>query len=159
MTVSQFKAVLPALRELTFILENGAKLASGFQVCELGVLERKWIATNGAICSEKVMNIQLRKTLEPIAVLEPNALLQMVQTIESKLELSDLDVQLEFLGEPFGRYDLWYDGFSLSFFLLNPELASGSNQEGSDLHDKKKKYWVDLNGCFLNSKPGSRKIH
>ena len=85
MKLSQIKALLPTLENVTFKLENGIFVPEHFHVTEVGVITKHFIDCGGAIRNEKVVNFQLWNANDFEHRLKPTKLLKIIKLSEEKL--------------------------------------------------------------------------
>lgn len=121
MKLSQVKALLPTLNEVTFKLENGALVPAHFHITEIGAVSKHFIDCGGTIRKENKVNFQLWNANDTDHRLAPNKLLNIIELSEDKLGIEDGEVDVEFQGETIGVYSLAFDG--QSFILKNKTTA------------------------------------
>lgn len=117
MKLSEVKELLKIAESVNFVLENGEKVPEHFHVTEVGVISKHFIDCGGVIRNEKVANFQLWDANDFEHRLKPQKLLNIIALSEKKLEMEDLDVEVEYQGETIGKYDLGFLG--KNFVLLS----------------------------------------
>lgn len=121
MTLEQIKAVLPALDNVEFQLENGTFVPEHFHVTEVGVITRNFIDCGGVIRHEKVVNFQLWNADDYEHRLKPGKLLHIIRLSEEKLGIENAEIEVEYQNETIGKYDLDFNG--KHFLLKNKQTA------------------------------------
>ncbi len=137
MKLSQVKALLPTLENLTFKLEIGSFVPEHFHVTEVGMITKNFIDCGGVIRSEKTVNFQLWNADDFEHRLKPTKLLHIIQLSEEKLGMEDAEIEVEYQSEiedsqsqngqlkkslqTIGKYSLAFDG--THFILQNKTTA------------------------------------
>lgn len=121
MKLSQVKALLPTLENVTFKLENGIFVPEYFHVTEVGIVTKEFIDCGGTIRKEKTVNFQLWNANDYEHRLKPTKLLHIIELSEKQLTIEDAEIEVEYQGETIGKYSLAFDG--TNFILLNKTTA------------------------------------
>src|SRR5690625_3882938 len=121
MKLSQVKALLPTLENVTFKLENGSFVPEHFHVTEVVMITKNFIDRGGVIRTEKTVNFQLWNIDDFENRLKPKKLLYIIKLSEEKLGIEDVEGEVEYQGETIGKYDLAFDG--TNFILKNKTTA------------------------------------
>jgi hypothetical protein len=121
MKLSQVKALLPTIEQLSFKLENGVAVPEHFHVTEVGMLIKNFIDCGGTIRSEKTVSFQLWNAQDHEHRLKAQKLLNIIRLSEEKLGLEDAEVEVEYQGDTIGKYALAFDG--RHFILQNKTTA------------------------------------
>ena len=121
MKLSNVKQILPTLENVEFQLENGTFVPEHFHVTEVGMITKSFIDCGGVIRNEKVVNFQLWNANDLDHRLKPGKLLTIINLSEEKLEIEDLEIEVEYQSETIGKYDLDFNG--KSFVLKNKTTA------------------------------------
>ncbi|MCM0664543.1 DUF6428 family protein [Flavobacterium tyrosinilyticum] len=121
MKLSEVKQVLSTLDNVEFQLENGAFVPEHFHVTEVGVVTKSFIDCGGVIRTEKAVNFQLWDANDFEHRLKPNKLLHIIQLSEDKLNIEDLEIEVEYQNVTIGKYDLEFNG--KTFILKNKTTA------------------------------------
>jgi len=121
MKLSQVKALLPNLNQVSFRLENGQFVPEHFHVTEVGMITKHFIDCGGTIRNEKTVNFQLWSANDFDHQLKPARLLKIIELSEHKLGIEDAEVEVEFQSETIGKYGLSFDGSQ--FVLENKTTA------------------------------------
>lgn len=115
MTLLEFKSKLNELNTITFQLPDGNLVPRHFHVTEVGKVSKHFIDCGGVIRQEKVANFQLWEANDYDHRLHPEKLINIIELSESKLNIGDLPIEVEYQGTTIGKYRLDFDG---SNFLL-----------------------------------------
>lgn len=110
MRLSQVKAILPALDNVAFKLENGTYIPEHFHVTEVGMVTKHFIDCGGTIRNEKVVNFQLWNANDLDHRLKPTKLLHIIELSEKQLGIEDAEVEVEYQTNTIGKYNLVFDG-------------------------------------------------
>lgn len=121
MKLSQVKALLPTLENLSFKLENGTFVPEHFHVTEVGMVTKNFIDCGGLIRSEKTVNFQLWHADDFDHRLKPAKLLDIIRLSEEKLGIEDAEIEVEYQSDTIGKYKLAFDG--THFILQNKTTA------------------------------------
>lgn len=133
MKLSEIKNILPSLENTVFQLENGNFVPEHFHVTEIGTSTKKFIDCGGVIRSENVVNFQLWNADDYEHRLKPNKLLHIIQLSEEKLNIEDLEIEVEYQNETIGRYDLDFNG---DHFILKNKLTACLAQDACGVPSK-----------------------
>lgn len=110
MNLSQIKNLLPTIEKLVFQLENGTFVPEHFHVTEVGIITKHFIDCGGTIRTEKVANFQLWDANDFDHRLKPTKLLNIIKLSEEKLQLEDLEIEVEYQGTTIEKYGLNFNG-------------------------------------------------
>ncbi|MBQ0909997.1 hypothetical protein KBJ98_14895 [Flavobacterium sp. F-328] len=121
MKLSEIKAELDKLNQVTFVLPDGSYVPEHFHVTEVGLLVRRFVDCGGKLREEKIINFQLWDANDYDHRLKPAKLLNIINISEKMLEMDDYEVEVEYQGNTIGRYDLGFNG--TDFLLLNKQTA------------------------------------
>jgi hypothetical protein len=121
MRLSELKKRLPSLESVVFLLENGLQIPAHFHVTEVGVVTKHFIDCGGTERFEKVVNFQLWSANDVDHRLKPNSLLKIIELSEQKLDVADLEIEVEFQTDTIGKYDL---DFKNSKFILKAKKTA-----------------------------------
>lgn len=121
MKLSEIKAELDKLNQVTFVLPDGSYVPEHFHVTEVGLLVRRFVDCGGKLREEKIINFQLWDANDYDHRLKPSKLLNIISISEKMLEMDDFEVEVEYQGNTIGRYDLGFNG--TDFLLLNKQTA------------------------------------
>src|SRR5690625_6752935 len=121
MKLSQVKALLPTLENVTFKLENGSFVPEHSHVNDVGMNTKNFMDCGGVIRTEKSVNLQLWNADDFEHRPKPKKLLNTIKLSEEKLGIEDAEVEVEYQGETIGKYDLAFDG--TNFILQNKTTA------------------------------------
>ncbi|MCF6142459.1 DUF6428 family protein [Flavobacterium sp. K77] len=121
MKLSEIKAELQKLNQVTFVLPGGSYVPEHFHVTEVGLLVRRFVDCGGKLREEKIINFQLWDANDYDHRLKPAKLLNIISISEKMLEMDDYEVEVEYQSNTIGRYDLGFNG--TDFLLLNKQTA------------------------------------
>lgn len=121
MKLSEIKAELQKLNQVTFVLPDGSYVPEHFHVTEVGLLVRRFVDCGGKLREEKIINFQLWDANDYDHRLKPAKLLNIISISEKMLEMDDYEVEVEYQSNTIGRYDLGFNG--TDFLLLNKQTA------------------------------------
>src|SRR5690554_96055 len=121
MKLSQVKALLPTLENVTFKLENGSFVPEHFHVTEVGMITKNFIDCGEVIRTEKTVNFQLWNADDFEHRLKPAKLLNIIKLSEEKLGIEDAEIEVEYQSATIGKYGLAFDG--TNFILQNKTTA------------------------------------
>ena len=121
MKLSEIKAELQKLNQVTFVLPDGSYVPEHFHVTEVGLLVRRFVDCGGKLREEKIINFQLWDANDYDHRLKPAKLLSIISISEKMLEMDDYEVEVEYQSNTIGRYDLGFNG--TDFLLLNKQTA------------------------------------
>jgi len=106
MKLSELKTYLKNLDTIAFQLPNGKLVPSHFHVTEVGKVAKTFIDCGGKLRQEKNINLQLWEADDYNHRLHPEKLLNIITLSEEKLNLQDLDIEVEYQSETIGKYSL-----------------------------------------------------
>lgn len=115
MTLSEIKSALTQVEEVKFTLPNGKQVPPHFHVTEVGNIQKHFIDCGGTIRKESVINFQLFTATDYDHRLSAEKLRSIIELSEEKLELEDLEIEIEYQDETIGKYGL---EFQNGLFLL-----------------------------------------
>jgi|SRR5690606_7577209 hypothetical protein len=121
MKLSQVKALLPTVENVSFKLENGTFVPEHVHVTEIGIITKHFIDCGGTVRNEKVVSFQLWSANDVDHRLKPAKLLHIIELCEKHLDLEEADIEVEYQRDTIGKYALAFDG--TSFILQNKSTA------------------------------------
>lgn len=136
MKLSQVKALLPTLENVSFKLENGTFVPEHFHVTEVGMLTKNFIDCGGVIRIEKTVNFQLWNADDFEHRLKPTKLLNIIQLAEDKLGIEDAEIEVEYQSETIGKYGLAFDGTN---FILQNKITTCLAEDACGIPSEKQK--------------------
>src|SRR5690554_233019 len=95
MKLSQVKALLPTIENVSFKLENGTFVPEHFHVTEVGMVTKNFIDCGGVIRTEKTVNFQLWNADDFEHRLKPKKLLNIIKLSEEKLGIEDAEIEVD----------------------------------------------------------------
>jgi len=121
MTIEQIKSHLNEAETITFQLPNGALVPSHFHVTEVGKVTKDFIDCGGTMRQESVANFQLWEANDYDHRLHPEKLVHIIELAQDKLNIGDLDIEVEYQGDTIGKYGVDFNG--VSFLLTSKQTA------------------------------------
>src|SRR5690606_13993185 len=109
------KKILNTVESVNFELQDGSFVPEHFHVTEVGIVTKQFIDCGGTVRKERVANFQLWDANDLDHRLKPKKLLDIITLSERVLGIEDLEVEVEYLAQTIGRYDL---GFNAKNFVL-----------------------------------------
>ena len=134
MKLSTIKNILRDAGSVNFVLENGRAVPEHFHVTEIGVVTKNFIDCGGKTRNESKANFQLWDANDYEHRLKPQKLLNIISLCESRLQLGDYEIEVEYQDETIGKYGLDYNG--KDFILTNQHTACLANEACGVLQDK-----------------------
>lgn len=120
MKLSEVKNALSSLEEIKFQLPNGNFVPKHFHVTEVGLITKNFIDCGGTVREERKINFQLWEDQDFDHRLAPKKLNDIISLSESKLNLSDYEVEVEYQSDTIGKYNLT---FADGIFTLQSTLT------------------------------------
>jgi hypothetical protein len=121
MKLSEMKIHLIDMKTIEFELPTGKKVPTHFHVTEVGKITKHFIDCGGTERKEEVVNFQLWEANDYDHRLHPEKLLKIIQLSEAKLNIGDLDIEVEYQGESITKYGVELNGqtFQLTSLLTD----------------------------------------
>lgn len=119
MKLSEVKKTLNQLERIAFQLPSGELVPSHFHVTEVGKITKNFIDCGGTIRNEEVANFQLWNADDYDHRLHPEKLVNIIELSEDKLEIGDLEIEVEYQADTIGKFGLDFDG--TNFILTTKE--------------------------------------
>ncbi len=110
MKLSDFKKKLSTSKAINFIQPNGEFVPAHFHITEVGLTSKNFIDCGGKVREEKVVSLQLWEANDFNHRLEPQKLVDIIMLSERVLNLSDLEIEIEYQTNTIGRYSLDLNG-------------------------------------------------
>lgn len=110
MKLSEVKTALNALETISFTLPDGDLVPSHFHVTEIGGISKHFIDCGGTIRTENVINFQLWEANDYNHRLHPEKLIAIIDLSIDKLQLEDLEIEVEYQGKTIEKFGLAFDG-------------------------------------------------
>lgn len=121
MKLSQLKQHLNGMTELNFELPDGTLVPQHFHVTEIGQIEKNFIDCGGTVRREKTVNFQLWQAGDFDHRLAPEKLNDIIALSETRLGITDGDIEVEYQNETIGKYGLDFSG--KNFVLTSKQTA------------------------------------
>ena len=154
MKLSEIKNSLKNLETIAFQLPNGDLVPNHFHVTEVGKVTKNFIDCGGTLRNEEVVNFQLWEAADYDHRLHPEKLLHIIELSEEKLQIPDLDIEVEYqMKETIGKFNLAFDGKN---FLLISKLTDCLAKDKCGIPTEKPKVKIGewkqkANSCEPNS--------
>lgn len=148
MKLSEIKAILPALDNVVFQLENGTFVPEHFHVTEVGQITKHFIDCGGAVRTEKIVNFQLWNADDVEHRLKPKKLLHIIKLSEEKVGIEDAEIEVEYQSETaapsqitnglqtIGKYALDFNG---NHFILKSKQTTCLAQDACGIPTEKQR--------------------
>lgn len=115
MKLEEIKDHLSALKTISFKLPTGELVPAHFHVTEVGKITKDFIDCGGNVRHQEVVNFQLWNAQDYNHRLHPEKLVHIINLSQEKLEIGNLDIEVEYQADTIGKYGLDFDG---EHFLL-----------------------------------------
>lgn len=115
MKLSEFRQALSNVKQLDFLLPNGAFIPSHFHITEAGLITRHYIDCGGTVRIEKYINFQIWVADDTDHRLNPEKLEKIIQIAEPLWGSEDLNIEVEYQEKSISRYGIYFNG---THFLL-----------------------------------------
>ena len=110
MKLSEIKKHLATAETVNFKLPSGAYVPENFHVTEVGLVTRHFIDCGGTVRLEKVVNFQLFTANDFDHRLKPQKLSNIIALSETKLDIGDLEIEVEYQSGTISKYGLHFNG-------------------------------------------------
>ena len=110
MKINDVKEELNKLQSVKFLLPNGSVIPEHFHVTEVGIISKNFIDCGGTIRKDKVASFQLWTSDDFDHRLAPQKFLDIITLSEQKLNLKNLEIEVEYQSDTIGRFGLSFDG-------------------------------------------------
>ena len=119
MKLESIKKHLESSETIQFKLPDGSLVPSHFHVTEIGKVTKNFIDCGGVVRNELVVNFQLWNANDYNHRLHPEKLIKIINLAQEKLEIGDLEIEIEYQGETIQKFGVDYDGSQ--FVLLTKQ--------------------------------------
>ncbi len=110
MKISEVQELLQSMDTVDFILPNGKMVPRHYHVTEIGLVDKRFIDCGGTIRKESVISFQLWDADDHDHRLRAKKLSSIIELSRRKLQLDNLEVEVEYQSDTIGRYRLEFDG-------------------------------------------------
>ena len=110
MRLYEFKSKLENIDRLAFKLPDNTLVPAHFHVTEVGRISKHFIDCGGVLRQEKVVSFQLWEADDFDHRLHPKKLLDIIKLSEQKLNIQNLDIEVEYQGNSIQKFGLDFDG-------------------------------------------------
>ena len=109
MKLSQFVACLNQLDTLSFRLESGIMVPAHFHITELGITSKTYIDCGGTLREDRFVSFQLWSDYDTEHRLSPSKAMSIITAAAKKIQLLDVDMEVEYQSDTVGKYALSFD--------------------------------------------------
>jgi hypothetical protein len=109
MLLSEFKERLNQVAEVTFLKPDGTTIPSHFHITEVGQVNKRFIDCGGNVRNENVISMQLWDSEDFWHRLEPNKLISIIDLSIERLNIQNLEIEIEYQSETIGKYGVQFD--------------------------------------------------
>ncbi|OQD41747.1 DUF6428 family protein [Croceivirga radicis] len=152
MTLKEVKTALQGLETIAFELPNGNLVPRHFHVTEVGKVNKHFIDCGGTVRMEEKVNFQLWNADDYDHRLHPEKLVHIIELSEKTLDLTNLEVEVEFQGATIERYSLDFNG---KHFLLTSKFTDCLAKDNCGIPESKPRIKLSelqaTSGCNPNS--------
>ncbi len=152
MKLSKFKEILTNLDELNFQLSNGEKVPAHYHVTEVGQITKNFIDCGGTIRKEERVNFQLWFSDDVDHRLNVKKMMDIIAISESKLGITDQEIEVEYQSNTIGKYALDFDGQN---FVLANTMTDCLASDQCGIPEKTTKVKVNLSELMAKPNGGS----
>ncbi|MFC4097680.1 DUF6428 family protein [Euzebyella saccharophila] len=142
MKLSEIKTHLNGLSKIAFQLPNGELVPNHFHVTEVGKVTKHFIDCGGTVRNEEVVNFQLWNADDYDHELHPEKLVHIIELSEEKLNIDDLEIEVEYQGGTIEKFALDFDG--TNFLLVSKETDCLAKDQCGVPESKPKLKFADL---------------
>ena len=136
MKLLEFKNKLEKLDTLSFRLPDGSLVPAHFHVTEVGKISKHFIDCGGVLRQENVVNFQLWEANDYDHRLHPEKLLHIIELSDSKLNIGNLEIEVEYQGQTIQKFGLDFNGES---FLLTTKQTDCLAKDNCGIPQEKPK--------------------
>ena len=106
MKLSEFKKQLETVNQLQFVLQNGQKVPLHFHITEVGVTTKQFTDCGNTFRISKKITFQLWSSIDVYHRLETQKVLKIINSATQKLEIDDLEIEIEYQQDTVGKFGL-----------------------------------------------------
>ena len=106
MTLYELKEQLKTIDNVVFQLPDGSFVPKHFHVTEVGKVDKHFIDCGGTVRRESVVNFQLWTAEDYDHRLGAKKLLNIIELSENKLQIGNLEIEVEYQSDTIGKYGL-----------------------------------------------------
>ena len=117
MKINDVKEILNKIESVKFLLPSGDAIPEHFHVTEIGIVTKNFIDCGGTVRADRVANFQLWTADDFDHRLAPQKFLDIIILSEEKLNLENLEIEVEYQSDTIGKFGLSFDG--MNFLLTN----------------------------------------
>ncbi len=145
MKLSELRQVLKEIDTLTILTSEGGFVPKHFHVTEVGLINKKYIDCGGTLRNDVKIGMQLWEADDYEHRLTPQKFLSIIELSDSKLDLPDEEIEIEYQGDTIRKYKLDFDGHyfhlrtTLTDFLAPDKCGVPSEKKKVSLRDLSEK--------------------
>lgn len=121
MKLHNFKQTLRQVKNLNFQLPDQSYVPKHFHITEVGIITKNFIDCGGTLRKEEVVNFQLWMAQDYDHRLRPDKLLEIITLSEHKLQLQNLEIEVEVQENTISKYGL---DFKEGIFFLTAKKTN-----------------------------------
>ncbi len=127
MKLSTLKKALRTKTNISFTLPSGELVPRHFHVTEIGQINKRFIDCGGTLRNESVINFQLWEANDYDHRLAPQKLVNIIELAQDKLQLDDLDIEVEYQGETIQKFGLEVNGDTFTLTSTQTDCLAKDN--------------------------------
>lgn len=152
MKLSEVLEVLKGMDTLSFKLPDGSTVPSHFHVTEVGKISKHFIDCGGTERVEEVVNFQLYYSTDYDHRLHPEKLVRIIQLSQERLNIPDVEVEVEYQGVTIQKFNLGLDGNSFELLTKATDCLAKDNCGIPEQRPEKRRIRIsELSTCDPNS--------
>ena len=154
MKLQELKDWLQAKEALIFQLPDGSIIPEHFHVTEVGKIDKQFIDCGGTLRKESVVNFQLWTADDYDHRLGAKKLLDIIELSESKLQIGNHEIEVEYQSNTIGKYGLATNGNALVLQAKQTDCLAKDQCGVPEAPQKKKISLSQLTIAQTNCTPG-----
>lgn len=143
MILSDFTKHLQSLEQIAFRLPDHTLVPIHFHVTEVGLLNKHYIDCGGTVRKEQKIGLQLFEANDYNHRLHPEKLINIINLSVTKLDLPDVEIEVEYQGKTIEKYSL--DFLNNEFVLTSTQTDCLAKEACGIPVEKPKVKLSDLN--------------
>ena len=151
MKLNELQKHLENLEQIAFQLPDGSFVPGHFHVTEVGKLTKDFIDCGGTVRHEEVISLQLWEENDYDHRLHPEKLLNILKLSEDKLNLENLEIEVEYQGKTINKYALEFD----NHFVLVNKMTDCLAKDACGIPEEKPKVKLSQLEASSSCAPGS----
>ena len=151
MKLNELQKHLENLEQIAFQLPDGSFVPGHFHVTEVGKLTKDFIDCGSTVRHEEVISLQLWEENDYDHRLHPEKLLNILKLSEDKLNLENLEIEVEYQGKTINKYALEFD----NHFVLVNKMTDCLAKDACGIPEEKPKVKLSQLEASSSCAPGS----